>query len=279
METKNNPLISVLICSYNDADFVGASLYALSKLTCNPFVAYVLDNNSNPAHSAKLKSYTQTYPWVELERKETGLRSSQAHAAGLNYLVTKINTPYACIMDADFSWLRKNWDQILIDQLNDKIKAAGTQTDNPIRSPNFPVIFGLLFDSACFKELDINFEPKDIAQGLDVAWEMEEKFLAHGWQGQMLPMKNTREYRKGPFFSILGCAEYYSIDNPQKIFGCHFGRGAYGTTYKYLKGQSNFQLWFFRLPYFGQLLLNFLTKKERKRWINIARKIVDQEAQ
>lgn len=278
MENKINPLISVLICTYNDADFVGASLYALGKLTKNPFVVHILDNNSNPANAAKLKSYAKKYPWVILERRIVEPRPSWIHGDSLNYLTAKLNTSYGCIMDADFSWLRKDWDQILLDQLNDTVKAAGTQTDNPIRSPNFPMIFGVIFETACLKELNINFQPKDISKGLDVAWEMGEKFLAHGWQGKMLPMRSTREHKEGPFASIAGAAEYYSLDDFGKIFGCHFGRGAFGDSYKYLKGQSPLRRFIFRLPFLGPFLLKTLTKQQRKKWIKIAKTIVDQEA-
>jgi GT2 family glycosyltransferase len=47
--------LSVLIVNYNSADFVETSLYALKKLTQNPYQVFIRDNNSKLQDFLKLK--------------------------------------------------------------------------------------------------------------------------------------------------------------------------------------------------------------------------------
>ena len=55
-------IISVLIVNYNSADFIENSLYALSRLTKNPFKVFIIDNRTvitgsmNPTGSGDYKN-------------------------------------------------------------------------------------------------------------------------------------------------------------------------------------------------------------------------------
>ena len=108
------PEITILIACFNDQKFIDISLYALSKLTKNPYQVYILDNGSELKNYKDLKKICSKYKNVFLERRETDLRGSMAHGTAFNYLVKKVNTPYFSILDADAIWLKKNWDEILI---------------------------------------------------------------------------------------------------------------------------------------------------------------------
>ena len=49
----------------------------------------------------------------------------------------------------------------------------------------------------------------------------------------MFETRNTRDYKLGPFNSIVGVEEYYYENLGKKIiFGAHFGRGASGGINK-----------------------------------------------
>lgn len=77
-----------------------------------------------------------------MERVRTNLTGSMAHGTALNALAKKVNTPYFSILDADATWLKKNWDQILIEEINNRVKVIGTQASGN-KPKDFPLMFSL----------------------------------------------------------------------------------------------------------------------------------------
>lgn len=272
IKANNQAYISILIVNFNSSDFIGISLYALSKLTKACWKAYILDNGSKIKDYKNLKRIVKAYDNVILERQKTNLRGSTAHGSALNYLISKVNTPYFSILDADATWLIKNWDEILINQLNDKVKVIGTQA--PVGSKkyqDFPLMFAIFFETETFKKLNIDFRPKDPSQYQDTGWELREKYLLNGFKGKIIAMKNTRNYKKGPFRNVI-CGEYY-LNGHDHIFASHFGRGSSLGENKYYRG-TNF---LHRLPFLGKIFRSLKGKQEKQRWIEICKKIVDEQ--
>lgn len=265
-------LVSVLIVNYNSADFTALNLYALSVLTKNNYQVFLIDNNSHADDYHRLKQAVNKYPNVFLERNNTKLKGSLAHGTALNNLVRKVDTPYFCILDADCVWLKKDWDEILLARVNDRVKVIGTPA--PVGSPkpqDFPLVFGALFETKTFRALNIDFKPKDMAHHLDTGYETREKFLRHGFKGENLKMETTRRFKKGPFRDII-CVEYY-FDGRPDIFGSHFGRGSSLGQAKYASGTA----FVYRVPCLGRVLSHLRGVWEKRKWLAICKRIIEQQ--
>ena len=270
METTK---LSVLIVNYNSADFVEISLYALKKLTKNPYQVFIRDNNSKLQDFLKLKRIAKKYDNVLLERIETNLTGSMAHGTALNALAKKVNTPYFSILDADATWLKKNWDQILIEKINNQVKVAGTQASGD-KPKDFPLMFAILLETETFKKLNIDFRPQDMEKNQDTGWGLKQKYLGAGYKGEVFKIKNTRDYKKGPFACLCGIGEYY-LDGEKAIFASHFGRGSTLGANKYSRGS---QKYFYKVPVLGKYLLQKRGEKEKKEWISICQKITNNQS-
>lgn len=263
--------LSILIVNYNTSDFIGIGLYALSKLTKNSYKVFIIDNNSESDDYGKLKGIASTYDDVFIERFETDLKGSMAHGTALNALVEKVDTPFFSILDSDAVWLKKNWDEILINELSDKAPVIGTQA--PLGKPqDFPLMFAILFRTKEFRELDIDFRPKDIEAKQDTGFEIREKYMGTGCNGKNIKYLNTREYKKGPFANVI-CGEYY-LDGHKEVFASHFSRGSSLGANKYNGGLEKIV---YNIPVIGASLRKRKGEKEKKRWIRICKKIIDKQ--
>lgn len=271
MDEKIETKTTVLIVNFNSADFVGISLYSLSKLTKFPYQVFILDNGSAMEDYLRLRQYGARYDNVVLERRETTLRGSVAHGTALNYLVTKIATPYFSILDADAIWLMKNWDEILMVRINNQVKAVGTRSSPPKRQ-DFPLMYAIFFETETFKKLNINFCPSGRAILEDTGYELGDKYIAAGYQGENIDFKNTRWYKDGPFREVC-VVEHYLAGFPH-IFACHFARGSSLGAIKYKTG---FRKYFYQIPYIGNYLVTRKGRREKYRWIDICQRIIDEQ--
>jgi GT2 family glycosyltransferase len=262
---------SILIVNFNSSEFIEISLYALAKLTKNPYKVYLIDNGSKKKDYKNLLRICKKYPNISIERWETDLRGSLAHGTALNHLIKKVDTPYFSILDADATWLKKDWDETLIRKLKGNIKVIGTQAPQ-FKPQDFPLMFAILFETRTFKKINIDFRPKNIDLKQDTGYELKEKYLKAGYPGKVIDMKNTREFHKGPFRNLI-VAEYY-FTKKKEIFASHFGRGSTMGANKYLNTQQNL---FYQIPIIGKLLLDYKGTKEKNEWIRICKKIIDEQ--
>jgi SAM-dependent methyltransferase len=265
--------LSILIVNYNSADFVEVSLYALKKLTKNPYQVFIRDNNSKLQDFLKLKKIAKKYDNVLLERVETNLTGSMAHGTALNALAKKVNTPYFSILDADAIWLKKNWDQILIEKINNQVKVAGTQASGD-KPKDFPLMFAILLETETFKKLNIDFRPKDIQKHIDTGWELREKYLASDLRGDIIFEFKKKNKVKNRYFHNLRVAEYYFHNDPH-IFASHFGRGSTVGAAKYKKGKIKY---FYKTPFIGGYFLKKKGEKEKREWIKTCKLIIETQS-
>lgn len=271
VETKN-ALITICITHYEDTDFILNTLYCLKKLTKNNYKVIIRNNNSRIHSYRKLKLGIRNYRNVHLYRVENfNLKGSFAHGPALNDLVSRIDTPYGVILDADATWLIKGWDEILIGKINDKVKAIGAQATGN-KPKDFPSIVAVLFETETFKKINIDFRARDMSKNEDVAYEMPIKYKAAGFQGKNINVKKTRVFKEGPFKDVI-CAEFY-LAGYEHIFASHFGRGSTSGAHKYRKGCGIS----YRLPIIGRYLRVFRGKREKNKWIKICRGVVDRQA-
>lgn len=281
LDSKNN-LITICITHFNDTDFILNTLYCLEKLTKNNYKVIIRDNNSNVRSYQRLKQEIKKYKDVYLYQVENfNLTGSLAHGTALNDLMTKIDTPYGVILDADCAFLIKDWDEILINELDDRTKVIGTQASGK-KPRDFPLMFAILFKTETLKKLNIDFKPKNPLIGQDTGWELREKYLNSGYRGKIIKMKNTRSYKKGPFRRVV-CAEFY-LTGYSHIFASHFSRGSSLGANKYFK---IYKKYFYKLPILNRYFLKkigkyFLRKrgeKEKQKWIDICKEIVNSQIQ
>lgn len=264
--------ITVTIVNYNSSDFIDVSLYALDRLTKNPYKVIVVDNGSQDGDKARLKKIAGKYKNVSLIFRNQTASGSIGHGEALNILIGMIDTPYGVILDADATFLKSGWDEALISRLNDKAKIIGTAPPkNPSKPTDFPLMYAILFDTRVFKSLNINMLPEDIGSGRDVGWEMREKFLKAGYAGLTLDARNTREYKDGPFGKLI-CAEYY-LEGEERVFASHFGRGSTLGTGKYRGGSI-----LLNVPGIKGAIRKRMGNREKKEWIDTCRRIIDAES-
>lgn len=284
----NDYLITILTCNFNTSDFLINTLYSLKKLTKNKYKVIIRDNNSKYEDYFKLFNYTKDFNNIELYRVEGfKIRGSLAHGMALNDLFLKVKTKYCVILDPDFTFLIKNWDDILINELDEKCPIIGTQGPR-FKYQDFPYIFGILFKSNIFKELEIDFRPKTSEKNpnTDTGYKLREKCLNSGYNGKLLKIKDTRFHKSGPFHDI-NCQEFY-LNGYKKIFASHFFRGHSSGFWKYYSANKKK---ISQIPFIGKKLvsLKIIDKilgrmakikglKEKSKWLKRCRKIVEKAA-
>lgn len=268
-------LITVVTVNYNTSNFIEASLNALANLTKNKYKVIICDNGSRYFDKRELKRIVCNYSNVELVFRKQTARAGMGHGEALNLLIEKINTPHGVILDADAIFLKKGWDDILINQLDDKVKIIGCPpVKNPTKPTDFPSVYATLFDTKIFKSLKIDMRPKSVKEaiekGQDTGWEMREKFLKNGYKCKILEARSTRNYKEGLFRDII-CAEYY-LEGYDEVFACHFGRGATlgAAKYKEKNTLSNFPL----VSYAAKKIRG---RREKERWLAICKEIIERE--
>ncbi|KKM95640.1 hypothetical protein LCGC14_1186110 [marine sediment metagenome] len=269
-------LITVCIVNYNSSDFIINTLYCLEKLTKCKYKVIIRDNNSKIKDFLNLKKKIRKISNVQLYRVENfDYKGSLSHGIALNDLIGRIDTKYGVFLDADCTFLHKNWDEILINELDNDHPIIGTQASkypNHKKFADFPFMYAILFDVNIFKRLGINFKPIDIKKGKDTGYQMRERYLSNGFKGKILIFKNTREYKSGPFHRYI-CGEYY-LEGYEEIFACHFGRGSTLGKNKYLNTSKKK---YYKLPLIGSHLLKLKGKREKNGWIKICRIIVNKK--
>jgi len=266
------PLITILTVNYNTSDFIDLMLYCLKSLTKNNYKVIICDNGSSFQDKNDLIDIVRKFQNINLIFREQTKAGSIGHAEGLDRLVSEVNTPYFAVLDSDALFLLKDWDQLLLSKINNKIKCIGTPiVPNPIKPTNFPLMFATMYETNTFKSLNCSFMPdmKNISQGRDTGWQVRENFLNSGYKGENFNVYNTRHYKKGAFQSVL-CAEYY-LEGVEHIIASHFGRGSSGGVNKYNNR------WYFKLPIINKLFRKLQGIKEKREWMTIAKKIVDKQ--
>jgi len=262
-------VLTIVIVNYNSSAFVEFSLFALAKLTKNRYKVTICDNGSSWLDKRKLKRVASKYSNVDLIFRKQSARGSMGHGEALNILIDRIDAPYGVILDADALFLKKNWDELLINQVDDKAKIIGAPLpENPVKPIDFPLTYAVLFDTEVFKSLKVDMRPRNPKAGEDTGWEMREKFLDNGYTGKVLQVRSTREYKEGPFRNVI-CVEYY-LQGLDDIFACHFGRGSSLGAAKYKEWSTLLQL-----PCINQIARKIKGYKERKEWLATCKEIID----
>jgi hypothetical protein len=264
--------ITILTVNYKTADFIDLMLHAFEKLTKNPYKVIICDNYTSDKEVENIGNVAKKYTNTEvIYRKQTQF-GSVGHAEAMDILVSKVDTPYFVTMDADCTFLLKNWDETLISKIDDKVKVIGTtipEGPNNTKPMDFPLVFAVLFETKTFKELNPSFLPgkNNITKFQDTGWEIREKYLSNGYKGKVFDGINTRFKKNTPYKNML-CAVYYIED---KIIASHFSRGSSDGVHKYNNK------WYLNIPIFSKVSKKIIGIKERKQWIKVSNNLVKKE--
>jgi len=85
---------------------------------------------------------------------------STAHGKAIQLLMDSVKTKYAIFLDPDICILRKDWDKILIDELengNDWIGVTYNPLHNKRRMQNIPTVFFLVVNVEKMRKLNLNW--------------------------------------------------------------------------------------------------------------------------
>lgn len=276
----NNQDAEITICTvnYNSASFIDLMLFAFEKLTRRKYKVIIRDNCSAKKDFDKLKKIVANYENVSLYRVETDLKGSEAHGTALNDLVGKIDTPYGVVIDADATFLYKDWDDLLINKMSEEKPIVGTQADTLGGKPmDFPLMFAIIFKTEIIKRLNIDFRPKDISNFQDTGWELREKYQAAGYKGGLIYDYNTRLHKDTPFKELICSCYYENSDKGNKgsLIASHFGRGSAPYTKNLIKFGKDRSKFIVKLINKFLMVFNFIKwKRDKKKWIMICRQII-----
>lgn len=270
MQEKNKPLITIVTVNYKTADFIELMLYSFQKLTKNSYRVLICDNYSSDQEIVRLGKVVQKYENVEVIFRKQSSFGSIGHAEAMDLLVSKVTTPYFVTMDSDAIFLKHGWDELLIRNLNEKVKVIGTtlpKTAKSAKPVDFPLVFAVLYETKVYQELNPSFMPSDIKKdkSKDTGWEIREKYLQNGFQGFVFESKNTKEY-VDTRYATLYCAVYY-LD--EIMIASHFGRGSSGGVAKYNNK------WWFKIPILSRFIRRIIGLQEKKAWIDKSYQIIN----
>jgi hypothetical protein len=236
----------------------------------------VHDDGSDPADVEALEALASRYPAVRVfKRAPHPQGGSWAHGSALDFLVEKVETPYAAVFDADCTPLMSGWDRYMIGALDERTKIVGSRLGEgwsgkkPI---DFPLPFMALFDVETYRRLGISAMPEDPAEGRDSCWEWRPKYLNAGYLGQTLRSENTR-YMPEPRFEGVNCGVYYTEDG--RIIGSHLGRGS-NPAAKRSRWPGPVDAVLRRIR--GGRAVNRDLIEQRERWKGICLEMIDEQA-
>lgn len=264
-----NNQLTVITVSYNSSDFIELLLFSLKKLSFYKLEILICDNGSTHKEIEQLKKILHDYKKcfsINLLSRKQKYTASFEHATALDLMIKKIKTPYFMVMDADAVLLKKNWDKILVDEINyaasDVIGAP--PVPNKIKNVDFPSVYTTLFRTSVFRTLNSSFIPNRISFGEDTGYMIRKNYKKNKKKSIIFDVINTRHDHDKYYFSVL-CATYYYQNS---LIASHFGRGSTNGYVKYSKIISKF-------PFIGNFLINHIGTIEKKKWIAISKKIIE----
>lgn len=259
----SSELITIISVNFNTSDFLEVQLDAFKKLTKNPFKVLIADNGSTDFHLLYLSKMLPRFNNVWVYYRKQSAPGSVGHAEALDFLISKVDTPYFLVMDADAVILKKDWDQEFIQNITSETKALGAPpVKGSPKAQDFPFSYVVFLETEAYKKLNCSFMPVPgmEAKGKDTGYLIRENFFKNQLKVLCFDDHNTRHDKNGPYRDIL-CAEYYWKWDQKNIVSCHFARGSSDGVAKYK------YRWYFQIPFVSSVLKKYLGKRDRKKWI------------
>ncbi len=264
-------LITIITVNYNTSDFVEVQLDAFTKLTKNKFKFLIVDNGSNDKNLLYLSRALSRFNNVWVYYRKQSFAGSIGHAEALDFLISKVDTPYFLIMDADAVILRQNWDDEFINQINHEIKVVGAPAPRGSFQPKgFPFTYVVFFETEIYKKLNCSFMPifGMESKGFDTGYLIHEIYTKNKFKALCFD-DHTHKCDRDVFYGKVRCSEYYWPWDQENILSCHFGQGSTSVLAKY----SN--CWYFQVPFLSLLIKKFLGTRDRRSWISKTYNIIN----
>lgn len=264
--------LTILITNYNTSAFLKVLLEAIFKLTASEFHVVINDNGSSRKDLSKLIKTLNNYDEQKIRIIHSIDHStpSIAHGNALNRLLALVETEYFAIFDSDCFPLKKNWDEILIKELDDGVEIVGSPFYTGKASSkyqDFPAQFMVVGRTKSYRVSQTTCSP-DLINNLDTCMQWREDFKKSNFKGKVLCQVNTRD-KKILEFGNVTCVVYFL--NGQ-IIGSHFGRGSSGSLAKYVRVGL-----FSKLPLIRGLLKLTVAKFETYFWKERCRDLIERE--
>ena len=266
--------ITILTVNFNTSHFIELMLFSFEKLTKRSWKMIICDNGSSKEDLSNLRAVAQKYPNVQIISRDQGSdQPSIAHGKSMDLLISKVDTPYFLLMDADCVFLRKFWDDDMVEIMErHSLTLMGTPSVfNVLKPIEFPEVYATLFDTQKYKSLgspslcpDIawaNSDRKDILEPKDTGYLVHEACLKHNHNFHVFDAIYTKHnYIKSRYFSGIYCLEFF-MKGADEIMCSHFGRGSSEGAWKFADKKS------------------FIPRKLRQKyqlskWIRSAKKII-----
>ncbi len=143
----------ITFLSKNSADYA-----EFLKYTCEKFLSGKHEINWKCIESVGCDRIPKGYQLVA--KSEDMEQASMNHAVAMNLAKNYIESEYVIYIDADVAILYKNWDQVIINELN-KYDCFGGAFGNRLRKyRNFPSVYLFAFRSHILDKVELDFSPK-----------------------------------------------------------------------------------------------------------------------
>jgi hypothetical protein len=234
----------------------------------------ICDNGSKDKDFLKLREIVQKYDNVEIISRDQGKdQPSIAHGKSIDLLISKVDTPYFLLMDSDCVFLRKYWDDDVINEMKsgDYTLLGTPSIFNIYKSIDFPEVYATMFDTQKYKELgspslcpDINWansDNKSTVEQKDTGWLVREECIKQKHKFYVFDGIYTKHnYIKSRYFLGIYCLEFF-MKGTDEIMCSHFGRGGSDGKWKFEDIKS----------FIPKALLR---KHQISKWIRLSEKII-----
>ncbi len=111
--------------------------------------------------SGVAKSIPKGYEYVSTADSKKELPPSCNHGVALNEVFKSTKEKYVIMLDTDFIFLIKEWDDIIVKNLDIGYAAFGADSPSHLnRSHNFPFIYCFCYRSDLLRGIELDFRPK-----------------------------------------------------------------------------------------------------------------------
>ena len=258
-----NKKLSIIITNYNTFHFVEFLLNRIAKLTKSNLQVYVHDNGSKKKEIGLLQNLCLKYHKLNIKiiLDVNNSETSFAHAKALDDTIKLIDTKYCCVFDSDCVPIAKNWDELMINKLEEGYSIVGSPFYNSpnaqtVKYTDFPAPFIVMFNVEDYR-LSVTSAKAENTSTRDTSMKWRNDFIKNKLKFKVFDQYHTRDrYIKN--FDSVECVCYFfnSI-----LIASHLGRGSSKRKHTYFK--RNF---FYRLPLISDILRLFLFKIDFQRW-------------
>ena len=245
-----NKIDILVACGRNSEGYVKHLVDSIDKTASGRnTLRFLLGINDLQVSKDKLESISSQNEISVLNCISPGT-SSNGHGECLDLLSNHIDSEYTVVVDCDVAFLCKDWDEILISELekNENIAAIGNEYDGK-KYMNFPNVVMCMVKSEILKSCDISWKPSNdrthvITEetstifgrsvgdtiDLDTGWQLCYKLKKAGYTGIALPLRRKSAGDECIFLREGVRGEEHILGN--RVICTHIGRSFTRNFYK-----------------------------------------------